>query len=163
VERDLLVLNSYYTADTDRYQSGQVRYQLPTLTEGPHTIRIKAWDVANNSSEVSLDFVVRKQQQLEIRNLMNYPNPFSVSTRFSFEHNQPNTDLDVTILIYNSQGGLVKNLHQKLNTGGTRNCQINWEGDNQSGAKLTKGIYLYKVIVVAGGSKAESSRQLILF
>lgn len=163
VERELLVLNSYYTADADSYQSGQVRYQLPTLTEGPHTIRIKAWDVANNSSEVSLDCVVRKQNQLEIRNLMNYPNPFSVSTRFSFEHNQPNTDLDVTILVYNSQGGLVKNIHKKLNTGGTRNCQINWEGDNQSGAKLTKGIYLYKVIVVAGGSKVESTRQLILF
>ncbi len=162
-ERALLVLNQYYTADADSYRSGQVRYQLPTLTEGPHSIRIKAWDVANNSSEASLDFVVRKQNKLEIRNLMNYPNPFSVSTRFSFEHNQPDTELEVTLLIYNSQGGLVKTIQKKLITAGTRNCEVNWEGDNQSGAKLAKGIYLYKVIVRAGGSSVESTRQLILF
>jgi hypothetical protein len=71
-------------------------------------IRIKAWDVANNSSEVLLEFVVVKQVRLEITNVRNFPNPFSVSTTFSFEHNQPNTELDVTILVYNEAGALGK-------------------------------------------------------
>jgi len=57
----------------------------------------------------------------------------------------------------------VKQIRQLVNTGGSRNCQINWKGDNQTGAKLAKGIYIYHVIVVAGGSKTESTQQLILF
>lgn len=161
-ERNVLILNDFYTALQDSYQQGQVRFQLPVLTEGKHTIRIKAWDVANNSSEVTLDFVVVKQVQLQIANVRNYPNPFSSSTTIAFEHNQPNTDLDVTVNIYTAGGAWVKQIHQVVNTGGTRNCQINWLGDNQSGAKLKKGIYIYKIVVVAGGGKAENTQQLII-
>jgi hypothetical protein len=163
VERNILLLNDFYTAEQDSYQRGQVLFQLPTLTEGKHSIRIKAWDVANNSSEATLDFVVVKKDRLQVTELRNFPNPFQRSTTFSFEHNQPNTDLDVTIRIFNTAGGLVKQIHRIVNTGGTRNCQINWAGDNQSGAKLTKGIYIYSIKVIAGGSQAETARQLILF
>ncbi|MDB5211854.1 MAG: hypothetical protein JWQ30_2681 [Sediminibacterium sp.] len=163
VERNILVLNDFYTAYQDSYQQGEVLFQLPPLAEGKHTIRIKAWDVANNSSEVTLEFVVVKQVRIEIANVRNFPNPFSVSTTFAFEHNQPNTDLDVNINIYNEAGALVKQIRKLLNTGGTRNCQVIWKGDDQSGAKLAKGIYIYKVIVVAGGNKTEKTQQLILF
>jgi hypothetical protein len=162
-ERNVLVLNNFYTAYQDSYQQGQVLIQLPTLSEGPHSIRIKAWDVANNSSEVVLDFVVVKQVKLSITNVRNFPNPFDVSTTFAFEHNQPATDLDVTINIYNNAGALVNQVKKVVNTGGTRNCQINWGGNSQSGAKLAKGVYIYKIVVVAGGTKTEKSQQLILF
>jgi hypothetical protein len=162
-ERNVLVLNNFYTAYQDSYQQGQVLFQLPGLQEGKHTIRIKAWDVANNSSEVVLEFVVVKQAKLQIANVRNFPNPFTISTTFAFEHNQPDTDLDITINIYNETGGLVKRIKQVINTAGTRNCQINWSGDNQSGAKLAKGVYIYKIIVVAGGEKTENTQRLILF
>ena len=162
-DRNILVLNNFYTAYQDSYQQGEVVFQLPTLAEGKHNIRIKAWDVANNSNEATLDFVVAKQVIPKISNVRNYPNPFSASTTFAFEHNQPNTNLDVTINIYNITGGLVKQIKQQVNTGGTRNSQINWNGDNQSGAKLTKGIYIYKVMVVSGDTIMESAQQLILF
>jgi flagellar hook assembly protein FlgD len=119
--------------------------------------------VANHSNEALLDFVVVKKEKLQVTELRNFPNPFQGSTTFSFEHNQPNTDLDVTIRIFNRAGGLVKEIHRIVNTGGTRNCTINWAGDNQSGAKLAKGIYIYSVKVVAGGSQTETARQLILF
>ncbi len=161
-ERNIMVLNDFYTADQDSYQRGQVLFQLPQLAEGKHTIKIKAWDVANNSSIAVLDFEVVKQNKPVITHVRNYPNPFNVSTTIAFEHNQPNTDLDVTIQIYTSAGALVKQIKQVLNTGGTHNCQINWNGDNQSGAKLKKGIYIYKIMVLAGGVQTESTQQLIL-
>ena len=162
-ERNVLVLNDFYTALQDSYQEGQVLFQLPTLSEGKHSIKIKAWDVANNSGEATLDCIVVKQEKLQISNVRNYPNPFSVTTTFAFEHNQPNTDLDITINIYSASGAFVKQIKRILNTGGTRNCEVNWNGDNQTGAKLTKGIYIYHVIVVAGGSKTDNTQQLILF
>ena len=161
-ERNVLILNNFYTAVQDSYQEGQVLFQLPVLSEGKHSIRIKAWDVANNSSEVTLDFIVVKQVVLQIGNVRNYPNPFTNSTTLAFEHNQPNTDLDITIDIYTETGAQVKKIHRVLNTGGTRNCEINWSGDDQSGAKLKKGIYIYRVIVVAGGSQVQNTQQLII-
>jgi hypothetical protein len=162
-ERNVLVLNNFYTAYQNSYQQGQVVFQLPTLTEGKHSIRIKAWDVANNSGEAVLDFIVVKQQKPVITHVRNFPNPFWESTTFSFEHNQPNTNLDIAINIYAASGALVKQIKQTVNTGGTRNCQINWRGDTQSGAKLAKGIYIYKIVVVVAGTKIESTQQLILF
>ncbi len=161
-ERNVILLNGFYTAARDSYQQGHVLFQLPQLSEGRHTIRIKAWDVANNSSEATIGFVVVKQVQLVVSAVRNFPNPFSVSTTFAFEHNQPNTDLDVSITIYTRTGALVRQIRQVVNTGGSRNCQINWSGDDQSGAKLTKGIYIYRVIVAAGDRKTERSQQLII-
>ncbi len=161
-ERDVLVLNSFYTAEQDSYQRGQVVFQLPALPEGPHTIRIKAWDVANNSSEATIRFVVAKQTKLQVTNVRNFPNPFTTSTIFGFEHNRPNTDLMVNIAIYRSSGEQVKQIRQVVNTGGSRNCEVKWAGDNQAGAKLAKGIYIYRVIVVSGDQQTENTGQLIV-
>jgi hypothetical protein len=162
-ERNLMVLNDYYTAAVDDFTRGEIRFQLPAIAEGRHSLRLKAWDVANNSSAVQLDFVVAKKEKLVIQQLMNYPNPLQQQTRFSFEHNQPYTDMDVTVQIYNLSGGLVKTIHQVVNTGGSRNAEITWNGDNQSGAKLAKGYYIYKVIVKTGTGQATATRQLVLF
>jgi hypothetical protein len=162
-EKNILVLNNFYTTSQDSYQSGQVLFPLPTQTEGIHSIRIKAWDVADHSAEATLTYRVSNQSKLVIANLRNFPNPFTTSTHFAFEHNQPGTDLNVTIRIYDGSGRLVKEIRQIVNTPGSRNCEINWDGDGQSGTKLTKGLYIYHVKVVAGAAVAEKSQQLILF
>jgi hypothetical protein len=161
-ERDVLVLNNYYTADLDSYRSGQVRFQLPQLEPGLHTLRIKAWDVANNSGEATIHFVVVKKEKLVVTKLRNFPNPFATNTVFGFEHNQPYTDLDVQIGIYTLSGAQVKQIHQVVNTGGSRNCEVNWAGDNAAGAKLPKGIYIYRVIVATGGQQQTTGGQLII-
>jgi hypothetical protein len=51
-------LNSYLESDGDDYCQGVVRYQLPTLSLGPHKLRFRAWDLLNNSSKVTLNFNV---------------------------------------------------------------------------------------------------------
>ncbi len=162
-ERDVLVLNDYYTAINNSYQAGLVRYQLPTLSEGQHRIRIKAWDVANNSSEIEIVFVLAKQATLLVKNLLNYPNPFNSLTHFSFEHNQPNTSLDVSITIFNTIGQLVKTIQSTINTAGTRNCSLDWNGTDENGRKLKKGIYIYQIKVSLNGVTYQEAKQLLLF
>ena len=162
-ERDVLVLNDYYTAIKDSYQAGLVRYQLPTLLEGTHRIRIKAWDVANNSSEIEIVFVVAKQATLMVKNLLNYPNPFNNITHFSFEHNQPNTSLNVSIAVFNPFGQLVKTIQSTINTAGTRNCSLDWNGTDENGRKLKKGIYIYQIKVSLNGVTYQEAKQILLF
>jgi hypothetical protein len=83
------VLNDFCQADLNSYQEGTARFQLPTLSPGPHSLKIKAWDTENNSSTVTLDFIVAKDESLEISHALNYPNAFTNNTHFWFEHNKP--------------------------------------------------------------------------
>jgi len=46
----VFILNDFYEADTGSYQGGKLRFPLSTLEEGWHSLKIKAWDVFNNSS-----------------------------------------------------------------------------------------------------------------
>ncbi|MER3499510.1 MAG: hypothetical protein C4308_13230, partial [Chitinophagaceae bacterium] len=71
------MLNDFYEADLNSYQSGVIRFQLPALQPGTHSLKIKAWDVLNNSSEYVLDFVVAKDEDLVLSHVLNYPNPFT--------------------------------------------------------------------------------------
>ena len=60
------ILNDFYRGRLNSYQQGMVRFQLPELEPGIHTLKIKAWDVLNNSNEVILDFIVAKDEELGI-------------------------------------------------------------------------------------------------
>src|SRR5690606_18454799 len=61
-----IVLNDYYEAELDSYQEGVIRYQFENLDPGRHTLTFKAWDVNNNSSEVTMDFVVVENKEITI-------------------------------------------------------------------------------------------------
>ena len=70
------VLNNYFENDFDNYKRGKINYNLSGLTEGNHSLTVKAWDIFNNSSEKTILFQVAKGEKFLIRNLINYPNPF---------------------------------------------------------------------------------------
>jgi len=142
---------------------------LPTLNEGKYQLKLKAWDMVNNSSQALLDFIVSKQEKLKIANVRNYPNPFRAnggSTTFAFEHNQPNTELLVEIQIVNSAGALVKRIQQTVNTEGSRNVQINWDGSSETGSKYASSIFFYRIIISVPGnpqlSAASAAGQIIV-
>ena len=110
-----------------------------------------------------MQFTVGKQEKLQISAVRNFPNPFTATTQFAFEHNQPNTSLLVDIQIFSSAGQKVRSIQRLLNTEGTRNVQIYWKGDTDSGQKLAYGIYFYRIIVVAGAQQTQSAGQLLLY
>lgn len=147
-ERNSIVLNSFFSTELNQYQRGEIRYQLATLSEGKYQLKLKAWDLVNNSNQAILDFKVVKKEQLKIAAVRNFPNPFRANegqTIFAFEHNQPNTNLLVNIEIVNSSGALVKRIQKTVNTEGSRNIQVNWDGSSETGQKYTSGIYFYRI------------------
>lgn len=161
-EKNTIILNSYYKTLLDRFTQGELQYALPNLSVGQHTLTIKAWDVANNSSSVELSFVVAAKESLEIKQVYNYPNPFSESTHFWFEHNQPNTDINVLINIYTVSGKLVKQIRKTVNTLGNRVNDIFWDGKDESNEKLAKGVYFYTIIASSGTGRAQTTQKLYL-
>lgn len=157
------VLNDYYQADLNKYQSGKVKYQLSSLTEGAHNLNIKVWDILNNSSTSSTDFVVSKSAEMALAHVLNYPNPFSTATKFFVEHNQACTELDVQVQIFTITGRIVKTLQETVHNEGYRTSGIAWDGRDDFGDKLGRGVYIYKVTVKnATGSKADKIEKLVI-
>ena len=158
------VLNDYYESEVDSYQQGTVRFQLPELEPGTHTLKIKAWDVLNNSSEVVLEFLVARDEELELRHVLNYPNPFTSKTQFWFEHNKPGQDLQVRLQIFTVTGRVIKTFEKAINTPGNRSSELEWDGRDQFGDRVARGVYFYKLTVIAPGKKRkEKMEKLVLF
>jgi hypothetical protein len=173
-------LNAFYQANINTYQSGTVRYQLPTLTRGPHTLQVRAWDNVNNSNSRTLAFTVAAtagtpvnggapppllvtsdMSPLVIDKVINFPNPFTNQTTFSFEHNFPGQNIAVNLSIFTQNGKLVKQINKTVNTNGTRNVQITWDGTDAAGSKIARNVYIYKIQISAAGTHYQSSGKLI--
>ncbi|MFH0866142.1 MAG: type IX secretion system sortase PorU [Bacteroidota bacterium] len=157
------ILNDYFTPEINSYSKGEIEYPFRSLPEGEHTLNLKAWDIANNSSEAVIDFIVTKPGDLSLKNIFNYPNPFTENTCFCFEHNQPCCELGVEINIYNVTGMLVKNINETVATTGNKYSTLCWNGRNDSGHKLHSGVYVYKIKTVTGNNSwLESANRLII-
>ena len=150
---EYFVLNNFYEADLDNYQKGTVRFQLPQLTPGPHTLRIKAWDAVNNSSEYQLNFTVANNEALRLEHVLNYPNPFTTHTAFWFEHNYPGVDLYGKVEIFTIGGKLLKTITRTINTPGNRSIELDWDGRDEWGEKVGRGVYVYRLQVKAANGK----------
>lgn len=162
--RQFFVLNDYYQGELDSYQAGEVRFQLPAMEPGPHSLRIKAWDVMNNSSEVVLDFNVARDEELAISHVLNYPNPFTTHTQFWFEHNKPGQELQVRVQIFTLSGKVIKTLKKTINTPSNRSNDLEWDGRDEYGDKIARGVYLYRLTVSAPGKlKKERIEKLVIF
>jgi Peptidase family C25 len=157
------ILNNFYEADLDTYQSGKASYQLSDLIPGNHTATFKVWDVNNNSSEAVLEFTVVEDESIGISHLLNYPNPFTTNTDFYFEHNQACNFLDVKIEIFTVSGKLVRTILKNVNTIAFRSEAINWDGKDEYGDKLARGVYVYRLgIETPDGKKANKIEKLVI-
>ncbi len=158
-----IVLNDYYTADLNTYQKGKIRYPFNELSEGSHRLSVKVWDVQNNSSVSYTDFIVANQAELALKHVLNYPNPFTTKTKFFIEHNQCCTTLKAVIQIYTISGKMVKSINQTINNEGFRFDGIEWDGKDDFGDKLARGVYIYRVMVTDNSQKkAEKIEKLVI-
>ncbi len=158
-----LDLTEAFTYDLDSYTTGKAEYQfLPgELSAGTHELQAMAWDAANNPSISSVDFVVVGDEELRLTNVLNYPNPFSGTTRFTFSLTET---AEVTIKIYTVAGRLVKAI-----SGIQGNASFNyddpalvWDGRDAQGDLVSNGVYIYKVLARGlNGKEAEEIGKLM--
>ena len=158
-------LNDYYEAALDDYKNGSIKYPLRDLEPGLHTINFKAWDVFNNSSSSEIQFLVHDQNdKLVISNVLNYPNPFVNYTEFWFNHNSSDV-LDVIIQIFTVSGKLVKTISQQTNiSGSSLSRDVIWDGRDEYGDRLAKGVYVYKLKVrsLQTNKKTQKIQKLVI-
>ena len=157
-------LNQYYSADIDNYQKGWVRFPLNDLEEGEHVITLRASDTYNNSAEAKLAFYVTEKSQLVIDKLQNYPNPVMHQTTISFTHNRSGDDLEGNLQIIDRNGGLVNSFDFFIPDSPATVELINWDGTDKNGAKLNRGLYIFKVVVrsISDGAQNQKYQKLVI-
>ncbi len=159
-----VILNENYVANGTDGRQGEVQYTFRDVAPGTYTIRVKAWDINNNSTEGALTIVVSARPGLEVAMLRASPNPVVRQTTFKAELNRSGEPLDWTLGIYDLNGRL---LNQQ--TGQCTDCDANlnmgtWEGLTQTGALLPNGLYIVhsQVRSAVDGSVANSTCRVLL-
>ena len=146
-EANPFVLNEFYQAEVDDFTRGVTNFKLRDLEDGLHTLTLKAWDVYNNSSTADIQFVVANDDELKITRVLNYPNPFVNYTEFWFNHNRPFEPLNVQVQVFTVTGKIVWTKNQIINTDGFLSREIIWDGKDDFGDLIGKGVYVYKISV----------------
>ncbi|TDO78066.1 peptidase C25-like protein [Flavobacterium chryseum] len=158
------ILNDYYQTKLDDYTNGNVRFPLRNLAAGLHTISFTAWDVYNNPVTSEIQFIVVGDESLTLSHVLNYPNPFSTYTQFWFSHNRPYEPLDVQVQVMTITGKVVWTKNQVITTEGFLSREITWDGKDDFGDRIGKGVYIYKLTVRSNltNKKAEKYEKLVI-
>ena len=135
----------------------------PTLVDGTYQLTVQGTDIAGNPSannSYTIDFqVINKSMITEV---LNYPNPFSTSTRFVFLLTGEQIPTTFKIQIMTVSGKIVREISEDeigpIHIG--RNItQYAWDGTDQYGSKLANGVYLYRVITYINGQGIDEYQQ----
>ncbi len=164
-ESNPFLLNEFYQAEVDDFTKGTANYKFRDLEDGLHTLTLKAWDVYNNSSTAEIQFIVAGSNKLEITRVLNYPNPFVNYTEFWFNHNRPDETLDVQVQVFTVTGKVVWTKNASLPPSGIYlSREITWDGRDDFGDRIGKGVYIYKITVKSAltNQRVEKFEKLVI-
>lgn len=157
------ILNAYYSPDLDSYTSGVIKFPMDKLGQGQHQVKLKVWDLHNNSSESETWFVVNNNAPLTLSGVVNHPNPFSDQTAFIFNHDKPGKSFDVLIDIFRIDGQKIITIERKANSIGNQSEQLIWNGKDYHGNLVPSGLYVYRMLVTdPNGISTLVSNRLII-
>lgn len=142
-----IIMNDYFKMDINSFKAGKIVYPFKELEQGLHTLTIKAWDLQNNSSERTIEFIVNDAAEIRLSQVFNYPNPFYDNTRFEFKDNKNGSVLQAVIRIYDLHGDFVVELPGNSSNGTNLPGPIYWDGRNSSGDFIAPGVYIYTIEV----------------
>jgi hypothetical protein len=151
-------ISGFFFYEKNSFTNGYINYPVDDIKSGDHTLKLSVFDNLNNPAEQECTFKITGSSELLLADVVNYPNPFAQSTRFTFQTNRDN--VEVTIKIYTINGRLIQQLE-----GGVANAgynEIPWDGLDKDGDELANGVYLYKIILKDNGDKKEVIEKLVI-
>ena len=154
-------LNEYYVSDIGGYTRGTVSYVFPELPEGRHTLMLRAWDMMNNSSTVTVEFEVVRGLSPSIIQMVTMPNPARDYATFTLMHDRPENEVTVTLEVFDFSGRIIWN-HSEQVVSADNTYSYTWNLRSSSGQPLASGIYLYRIVVSSPTGQSTSKAQKIL-
>lgn len=148
-------VSSYFTPeiapDGVEGSGGYIYYPLEGLADGYHTLRLRVWDTAANSSERTISFNVVNGLSPKLYEVMASPNPASTEARFYLRHNRPETTITVTIYVYNLMGQLVWSATETGRSNMLESFPVAWDLTDLAGRRVPRGVYVYRAGISTNG------------
>lgn len=117
--------------------------------DGKYSLIVQGSDRSGNvSGDIEYRVTFEIVHESSITYMMNYPNPFSTSTRFVFTLTGNDVPDELIIQIMTVSGRVVREITEdELGpiTIGRNITQYAWDGTDEFGDKLANGVYLYRV------------------
>jgi hypothetical protein len=154
-------LNDYFQYDFGTYTKGSVGFSIPELSEGPHRLQFRAWDVLNNSTLSELNFKVSKSASPNFIDVECTHNPATTTTGIRIIHDRVGSNMDVILDIFDMAGHHLWQ-HQEHGTPYDNTYTINWDLCVDGGRRLHTGVYLYRVRISSQGSSQTSKAKKII-
>ncbi len=150
-------LTEFYTTLPEDYRQGSAERELLDLVPGEYKVRVRAWDIFNNPAEATAYFRILEGEanDLLVTDVVNYPNPMGMETKFLFRHNQTRP-LDVQIDIFTAGGRKIRTLEAQNVT--DRFVQVPWDGHDRDGHRVANGVYFYRLRVALTGLEGEEGQ-----
>jgi hypothetical protein len=126
--------------------------------DGTYTLIVQSRDASNNASgeydyKIAFEVITKSM----ISNMLNYPNPFSTSTRFVYTLTGEAPPAQFKIQILTISGRIVREITQdeigQLRIG-VHQTEYAWDGRDEFGDYLANGIYLYRVLAKKANGEA---------
>ncbi len=149
---------TFYPADParlDEENQALIEFNPTFLNDGTYQLFVQAEDVSGNQSG-DLDYKVSFEvvNQPAISNVLNYPNPFTTSTRFVFTLTGSELPDFMKIQIMTVTGRVVREITMDelgdLHIGNNI-TDYAWDGTDQYGDQLANGVYLYRIVTKTNG------------
>ncbi len=151
---------TFYPADPNRLDEenrAAIEFNPTLLNDGTYQLFVQAEDASGNQSgdlDYKVSFVVISEPA--ISNVLNYPNPFTTSTRFVFTLTGSELPDYMKIQIMTVTGKVVREITMDelgdLHIGNNIS-DFAWDGTDQYGDQLANGVYLYRVVTKTNGAE----------
>jgi hypothetical protein len=130
----------------------------PSLPNGTHDVKVRVSQVnaVGGIDTVIQHLTVNVTDQYAIKQVYNYPNPFSRDTWFTFMLTGARPADALTIRIFTVAGRLIREVEMPPGTAQIGYNRVYWDGRDADGDEIANGYYFFRVLL-KGGDKTESA------
>ncbi|MGL4992684.1 MAG: type IX secretion system sortase PorU [Bacteroidales bacterium] len=163
------VVNNYFRPEAGNSRRGFVRFPIPKLEGGDHTLSFKAWDVFNNSNSTTIEFRVEDGLNPELAQIYfdahtpdNMPRVGGESIDFYVIHNRPEVMVDIKVEVYDLVGRVIWSGNRKGVCEETLSYPITWNLRSSVGGGVRAGAYIYKAYISTENSSSVSEAKKMI-
>ena len=161
-EKEEFDLTPFFANNDGSSKSGTVRYQLPVLSNGKHTLQFTVWDVWNNVATETIEFVVTSGDIKTMDSFEIWGNPAREKAIFVFKAENPGSEVNIRLQVYSLNGTMVWNHEERSSVNGLNQYIYEWDL-NGNGGRLTPGVYICNVYITVDNQKVlNKSKKLVV-
>lgn len=148
----------FYPAIPNSTNKARLEFNPILLSDGTYQLVVLAEDVSGNQSgDLAYKVSFEVTNKSSISKILNYPNPFSTSTKFVFTITGDEIPEEMKIQIMTVSGRIIREIRMEELSPihiGNNITPFSWDGTDEYGAKLANGVYLYRVVATKANGES---------